>query len=207
MARIPIARARRWALDRLVRVLREEYATRLAAEAEAHGLVDLTAPEPEHIFRIAPANAETIIANADAWVSIYPSSPVAPAAQRGSAGPGGYCLDVAMDVTALLVFREPIMEMPAAVARPDGVDPEALESIDLNAELLALLSDVYTGALVHTLLEYGQGGQAIHDIALVADESQVLTNDAGDLFGAASVVVRVTQRATVPNKKPLPSDT
>ena len=207
MARIPIARARRYALDRIVRVMREQYADRLAIEADAHGLVGVSAPEPEHIFRIAPANSETIIANADAWVSVYPSSGMAPASQRGSAGAAGYCLDVGMDVTLLLVFREPIMELPASVARPDGVDPDALEALDLNAELLALLTDVYTGALVHTVLEYSQGAQAIHDIELVRDEAQVLTNEAGDLFGAASVVVRVTQRTTVPNKKPLPSDT
>jgi len=208
MATIPLARARRYALDRMVRVLREQYSSQLAIEAEAFGIDSLTAPEPEHVFRIAPTNADTILANADAWVSIYPSSGSSPTGKRGSAGPDGYCVPITTDVTALLIFREPIMELPAQVARPDGVDPEALEALDLNAELMALLTDIYTGALLHTLLEYSQGGSAIDDIHYVSDEARLLVNQVdGGLFGAASVVMRVTQKTIAPNKKPLHSDT
>lgn len=207
MASIPLARARRYALDRMVRVLREEYANRLAIEAAAQGIANLTAPEPEHVFRIAPANAEAILANADAWVSVYPSSGTSPTGTRGSAGPDGYCLPVSMDVTALLIFREPIMDMPAQVARPDGVDPGALEAIDLHAELMALLTDIYTGALLHTLLEYSQDGSTVHDIAYVSDEARLLTNEQdGSLFGSASAVLRVTEKTLAPRKQPLPSD-
>jgi len=205
MANIPIAKARRTALDRMVRVLREQYATILDELAREQGVFGLTAPEPEHIFRIEPGTSENLLANAPVWVSVVPTSPLSPTGVRGSAGMTNYCIPTEFEATALLIFQEPIMELPAQVARPDGTDPAELEKLDLQAELLAFLVDIYSGALTQTLLKYTQVRECVADIEFVGDQNRVLVNPDGALFGSASTTVSLRQNVLAPKPAPLPT--
>lgn len=200
MSQVPIEFAQRFALDRVIRALRTHLADELRRVGERFE-VQLDAPEPHYIFRIAGERATDIIANADVWVSVLPVSPLTPVdGTRRTLGPDTYCQRQTLDVEMLLVFLEPLGEIPEVIKRPDGVtDTKALEAMGLHAEYVALCSDVYAGALLHTALKYTTSSGSIHEVGFEALEPDVLVDeDAGSLKGVARVVIRITINTAVP---------
>jgi hypothetical protein len=204
MSHTPIEFAQRFAIDRVIRVLRTHLATELARCADRFGF-ELDAPEAHHIFRIANARAEEILTNADVWCSVLPVSPLAPVdGTRRTAGPDTYCQRQTLDIELFLMFTEPVQDLPGCILRPDGVtNTTALEALDTQAEFVALCSDVYAGALAYTALKYAQDGESIHEIAFEGYEPEVRGTPAGGLRGMARVLLRLTINTAAPTKAPI----
>lgn len=205
MSQVPIEFAQRFALDRVIRVLRTHFADEVARVADRFGF-ELDAPEPHHIFRIAGERASDTLVNTDVWVAVMPVSPLAPVdGTRRSAGPDTYCQRQTLDVELFLAFLEPVGDMPDCIKRPDGVtDASELEKLDLQAEYVALCSDVYAGALAYTVLKYTQDAYAVHEVSFQGYEPDVLSSpDGSGLTGIARVLVRVMINTAVPTKTPI----
>lgn len=203
MALIPIENAIRVAGDRIVRVLRTHFADKVSEDAEAAGIDRQPAPERYHIFR-GTSTDESALLNANVWVTVDTPTGFSAARTRGSAGPSRYCHLMETEYQVQLLFREVIQELPALVDRPDGTEPSEAERRQLNIELMQLRADAYVGSLMHTLLRYCQGGQAINDVEIVSGDSQLFQSARNDrLFGAVSVTISVTQKVGVPNKTPI----
>lgn len=205
MSQVPIEFAQRFALDRVIRVLREKFAEEVERCADRFGF-ELDAPEAHNIFRVANERASDVIVNTDVWVAVLPVSPLEPVdGTRRSAGPDTYCQRQTLDIELFLAFLEPIGDLPHVIKRPDGVtDTTALERLDLHAEFLALCSDTYAGALAYTVLKYAQDGEALHEIAFLGYEPDVIPSpDGSGLTGVARTIVRVTLNTAIPTKTPL----
>lgn len=202
----PLIEARIRALDRAVRVLREEYANILKPAAEAFGICAQPAPCAHHIFRAFPLDVESVTANADTWIGLYPLTGLTTKGKPRSAIGPVYCQHMEFDIRVDLAFRQVPQRLPELYARPSGTDQSPVERRQLNVEFMALRADVYAAALVECLCRYMVREGVCFDVRPVTDIGfPVLTADQG-IFGKASATVRVTLDVGIPVPQPLPSD-
>ncbi len=204
---IEYATARRYAIDRVVRVLREEYCNVLKEQADAAGLQRQPAPLPRHIARVAALDVEDVVMNASVWVGVVPATGLTPSRAPGSRTGMTICQFMEFDVRCDLVFGEVAQELPTLYDRPDGGTATPIERRQLHAELMTLRADVYASALGETLLRYAEEADAITKIEVVTDEGFPLLSDEGRLFGSSTFVARLTLKVGLPAPRPLPSDT
>ena len=203
---IPYVTARRYAIDRVIRVLREEYANVLAEQAEAAGIHRQPAPKASDIARVAALDVEEVVRNAPVWIGVFPDTGLTPVGESGSRVGMSICQLMEFDVRCDLVFSEAAQEMPSLYDRPEGSPSTAIERRQLRAELMALRADVYASAMGETLLRYAEQEQSITEISVVTDEGFPLLNQEGGLFGSATFVAKLTIKVGLPAPRPLPSD-
>lgn len=192
MAHIDISTARRLAIDRVITVLRGQYATELAAIKDT-GLL-LPAPADTDYYTTSPDDPETdnLLHNSDVAVIVWQAG----ARQLGDIFTGGATTRAQtglIELDILVLFRSGFHE-------PLTTNGHALSEY----EYMQLRAERYAGALITTLYKYAVEADSVHDIELVSDEAQPIHLQDRPVIGVATTRWRVTQKLAVPQKRPLP---
>lgn len=194
MGRVPTSRARKMAIDHVIRAMRQEYETELEAvnQADNGGSLYLPAPEESSYFRAPPDPENILPSNSSVPVYVYPATDRS-IDSRSTGGP-----------TTVGQSATWNMEITLACA----VSSSAQHSIDghtiTSNERLWVRSDLYCGAIVETISKYGCDGDSIHFLELVADQPALFFDRQRSAVGIATARFEITQKTSAPRRRSLP---
>lgn len=199
---VSIVSARRAALERIVKVLREGLPLELPAIAEDAKLTYLPCPEKKHIYRTDPAQPEFLKqVNANVAVFVWAENS-REFGEHGTEGLSTYRQNSDLRIDVLLLFRRPLMD-------PSFELTSAPEEVRLNHEFerMWLRAQTYSGALLHTICKYGRDGSSVHEIWPLGDDAQPILDNEGTwpIYGSAWASFEVMQKLSMPNPTFLPT--
>ena len=198
MTMIPIGGARSAAMERLRTICRAQYAAELAAARAAHlpalpGGFVCPAPTADAVFisrRIDPIEA---VRNHGVVLAMAPASARRPIGTY-SCGPLELKVHTTFEVDCAVIFQAEMQDAPLV----GGVELE-------GDELLHLMAELHSAALINTIHKYHFDGLAIHDVRLVDDYPPEITQSREGVWGMAMTTFEITQIVKVPKRRALPT--
>lgn len=190
MTPIPISIARQRALDRVTLVLQRKLGEEATALQDPAGL-PLSVPDDGGYYMLGTTQDDGL-ANRNQAIFVYETSP-REVLQKASGGPETYIATTRFSLNVLMVFK-------IAMHEPLTKDGKAMTREDV----LKLRAERYTGAIINTMLKYACEADAIHDIDVIDDQALIQSPGDKKIIGTAVVQFRVTQKVTMPQRRPLP---
>lgn len=200
MASIPTSVARQRAIDRLIKVLQEQYATEIAAtvselEQTSGQLDDLLVDAPtDDAYYYTPESPDSDTAEPIAHsvaVFFIVDGPRRLYASGSYGASHGTELRV-VPISVVIMVRQEVSE------------PITRNSKELSPnEVLRLRTEVYTGALVECVLKYACEAEHIHQTELVDDDAALDFIDE-TMVGVGGATFEITQKTQTPRSRALP---
>jgi hypothetical protein len=194
MTRPHVGKARRLAVERVVSALRAKLAGAITtAKAESTTpTIFLPAPPDEAIIAGDPEDPEQVVRNHPVVCFVWPGS--RRVVSESSGGLTTYGAMFELDMEVVMLFQA---GMPERLTDADGVALEQEAEMRRRAEL-------YTEAIITTVLTYGCFKNANHQIRLESDDALAIYLDergggTGPL-GIAAATFTITQKCDVPSR-------
>lgn len=196
MSKVPIRRARKAAVDYVIRVFRQEYEEFLddLNQEDNGGSLYLPAPGDSDYFRAPPNPDDFKPTNADVAVYIYPVGDRS-VTSRSSGGVARTAQNNEWQLEITLVC----LDAPDDTHEVDGHDVTSNERLWIRSEL-------YTGAMIELMESFGRACEGITYFELVGDMPALYFDDQRRVIGIATTRWQIEQEVTVPRFRTLPED-
>lgn len=198
MASIETRKARLLATERLVQVMRAQYATELAALNDEPNL-PLPAPTDAGYY-LTPEDPDDVLGNHNVFC-FFTATDGRSLDDQFSGGITGNHEWRSFDVACVVMFRTEIHE---PVTRTIGVAPHDTSKKLTEKEVMQYRSEYYVGAMIETIEKYAEDGDTIHEINCIDDAAELYVNQERQVFGMAAAQFRVKQKTLTPRSQPLP---
>ena len=198
MPNIPIGGARQRGMERFRTVIRAQYGAELAAAIAAYtpalpaGFV-CPPPAAAGVFISRTTDPDEAVRNHGAVITMAPGSARRPV-QRYTGGPTEFKIQTTLEIDVAVSFEAQMQPTPVASG---GLDLE-------EDELLHLMGELHSAALINCLHKYAPDSDTIHDLELVDDYPPEILDGKRGVFGLVLVTFRVTQFVLVPARRALP---
>ena len=199
MAKVNIGQARRLAVRRVQTCLRAQLSTEITAAIAASDNTTLYNPAPldQAIYANDPRQVEEVVRNHDVVCFVWPNGPRR-IVTSASGGMNTYKAISKQEVSVVLLFK-------FALQPNEQTDAQ---SITLTQEVeMRLRAELYTEAIINTVLKYACQDSEVHDVVLTADDADafpIYADEAPILLGLSQATFELTQNLTVPARRPLP---
>ena len=197
MSEIPTSLARKRAVDRIILVMRSQYATELASvnDADNGGELHLPAPEESSYYRAPPQGPETLVpTNSHVPVYVYPSSDTS-VNTRSSGGVQTVGETITWNMEIVIACR-------ASTSKEHTVDGHTVTT----GERLWIRSELYLGAMIETVQKYACAGDAIHFVERIGDQPLLMFDQQRRATGIATARYQITQNTRAPKRRSLPEE-
>lgn len=194
---IALAQARRAAINRIITVLREQFATELAAlnTTMTGGALKVPAPDDTAFYTDHPDITEYQLTNDAVAVHVWTGGP-REIVEQTTHGLLEYKVLGYIPVEVVVLYRLNLQE-------PYTEGGRALN----QAQIMQLRGEIYSGAIINTLYKYAcerTANAAISDIQIQLDEATPLYIDELPVLGLAGLSFKITQNTSAPLTRPLP---
>lgn len=195
---IDLAFARQGAIDRIVHVLREQYATEISAlnTAKYSGELVVPAPADDAYYTDHPDITEDQLTNHAVAVHVWTGGP-REIVESTTMGLQDYKVIGSIPIEVVILFR-PSMREPTWQYNGRVLN---------EAEYIQRRGELYCGAAINTIYKYAcerTADAAILDVELTLDEATPLYLDERRIMGLAGMSFRITQNTSAPLTRPLP---
>jgi len=182
MPRVPIGRAKRLAIDRVITALRDNLDTELAAAITASDVPTIHSPAPsdDAVFRVRTINIEDVVRNHHVVALVYPAGPHRFTTQQ-SGGLNSYKATAELDVDVFLVFDYALQADDLTDGDGRTLTPE---------QEMVMRSDLYTEAKRFLVASEGNYGTDAVDAILQDGATDIVYQEIveGDLTPVREVI-------------------